>query len=105
MAVITVNESNYDSVVLQSGRLVLADFYADWCGPCRALAPVVEALAEEYPQITVCKINIDENRALADQMGILSVPTLLLIQNKTIKETLIGLQSKTQLLQAIEKYQ
>lgn len=104
MAVITVNEANYDSVVLQSSGLVLADFYADWCGPCRALAPIVEEVAEALPEITVCKINIDENRALADQMGILSVPTLLLIQNKTVQATLIGLRSKAEILAEIEKH-
>lgn len=104
MAVITVNENNYDKVVLQSGRLVLADFYADWCGPCRALAPVVEEVAQEAADVTVCKINIDDNRALADQMGILSVPTLLLIQNKSVVATLIGLRSKAEILAEIQKH-
>lgn len=104
MAVITVTEDNYEEIVLQNGRLVVADFYADWCGPCKALAPIIAEIADEDSEITVCKINIDDNRTLADKMGILSVPTLLFIKNKSILDTLIGLRSKSEISAQIQKY-
>lgn len=103
MAVLTVTAENYNATVLQAGKPVLIEFYADWCGPCKALAPVLEDLSAENPAFQFCKINIDESRDIADKMGILSVPTLLLLQNKTVMDTLIGYHNKAEILQFLQK--
>src|SRR5207249_1966687 len=89
--VIPVNETDFDSAVLQSGVPVFVDFYADWCGPCRMIAPTIEALSEEYEgKVKFVKINVDNNQQLAMKYDIMSIPTGMLFENGTVKESLIG---------------
>jgi thioredoxin 1 len=89
--VVTVNENDFDSTVLGSNIPVFVDFYADWCGPCRMIAPTIEALLEEYEgKVKFVKINVDNNQQLAMKYDILSIPTSILFENGTVKDSLIG---------------
>ena len=86
---------NFEAQVLQSDIPVLVDFYADWCGPCKMMAPAVEELAEAYQgKIDVYKVNVDEEPALAVRYKVVSIPTLLLFQKGEVVRSFIGLQSK-----------
>ncbi|MDO4328356.1 MAG: thioredoxin [Lachnospiraceae bacterium] len=86
---------NFETDVLQAGKAVLVDFYADWCGPCKMLAPAVEAAAEEFAgKVTVGKLNIDENIDIAERYGVMSIPTLILFQGGKEVNRMVGLQSK-----------
>ena len=98
MAEITITKENFEKKVLQSTKPVLVDFWATWCGPCRMLAPVIEEIAEEYEkEITVGKINVDEQRDLAIQFGIESIPTVLLFKAGKIVAKSVGFRTKEQL--------
>lgn len=98
MAEITITKENFEKEVLQSAKPVLVDFWATWCGPCRMLAPVIEEIAEEYEkEINVGKINVDEQRDLAIQFGIESIPTVLLFKAGKIVAKSVGFRTKEQL--------
>jgi thioredoxin len=89
--VVQVNETDFDSAVLQSQTPVFVDFYADWCGPCNMIAPTIEALSEEYEgKVKFVKINIDDNQQLAMKYDIMSIPTSMLFENGIVKDSLIG---------------
>jgi thioredoxin 1 len=89
--VVPVNETDFDSTVLESEVPVFVDFYADWCGPCNMIAPTIEALSEEYAgKVKFVKINVDNNQQLAMKYDILSIPTSMLFENGTVKDSLIG---------------
>ena len=89
--VIPVNETDFDSTVLQSEVPVFVDFYADWCGPCNMIAPTIEALSGEYAgKVKFVKINVDNNQQLAMKYDILSIPTSMLFEKGTVKDSLIG---------------
>jgi len=89
--VIPVNETDFDSSVLRSEVPVFVDFYADWCGPCNMIAPTIEALSEEYEgKVKFVKINVDNNQGLAMKYDIMSIPTGMLFENGTVKDSLIG---------------
>ncbi len=81
MAVMVINKENFQNEVLNSDKPVLLDFYADWCGPCRMVGPIVEEIAGERSDIKVGKINVDEQPALAAQFGVQSIPTLIVFKN------------------------
>ncbi len=86
---------NFEAEVLQAEKTVLVDFYADWCGPCKMLAPAVEAIAEEFSgKVKVGKLNIDENIDIAERYGVMSIPTLILFLGGREVNRLVGLQSK-----------
>jgi len=86
-----VNETDFDSTVLQSEVPVFVDFYADWCGPCNMIAPTIEALSDEYEgKVKFVKINVDNNQQLAMKYDIMSIPTGILFENGTVKDSLIG---------------
>jgi thioredoxin 1 len=91
-----VSQSNFDQKVLQSDVPVLVDFYADWCGPCKKLAPVLEQLAGENPHARIVKVNVDESPDLAARYGVSSIPSLKLFKNGQVAEQLAGLASKSQ---------
>ena len=103
MAVIELKEQTFDSEVLQSDRPVLVDFWAAWCGPCRMLSPVVDELAEENPQIKVCKVNVDNEEGLAVRFGVMSIPTLLAFRDGKLIGQTVGVQSKQAILDLFEK--
>ncbi|MBQ1998228.1 MAG: thioredoxin [Spirochaetales bacterium] len=102
MAVIELNEANFENEVEKNNGLVLVDFWASWCGPCRMLSPIVDEIAEERNDIKVCKINVDEEQALAARFAVMSIPTLILFKNGNIINKVIGVQPKTALLEMIE---
>ena len=98
MSVIHINKENFESEVLGSEKPVLLDFWASWCGPCRALGPVLDEIAEENSNIKVVKADVDENRELARKYRVMSVPTLLVIKNGETVSRSLGVQSKEKIL-------
>lgn len=102
---IHVNKENFESEVLQSSIPVLVDFYADWCGPCRAIAPIVEEIAAEYDgKLKVAKLDTDKETELSMRYEVMSIPTLILFKGGREIERLIGYMPKRQLLGKLEPY-
>ena len=92
-----VTKENFDKEVMQAEGTVLIDFWAAWCGPCRVIAPAVEKIAEEHPEVKVCKINIDDEQELAIRHGVMSIPTLMVVKNGEIVNTAVGLRPKEEI--------
>jgi thioredoxin 1 len=101
--VLEVSNDNFESEVVSSEKPVLVDFWAEWCGPCKQIAPVVEEIAGEHSdKLKVCKMDVDANRETAVQFGIRSIPTLLIFKNGEVAGSQIGAVSKQQLLEFIQ---
>ena len=98
MAVVKLTTENFDQEVLQAGQTVLVDFYADWCGPCKMMGPVVEEISNEEAGVKVCKINIDEEIELAQRFGVMSIPTFIAVKDGEIAGKQIGAVPKSTLL-------
>ena len=101
MATVKITDESFETDVLQSGRPVLVDFWAEWCGPCRQIAPAIEALAAEVDTVTFAKLNIDENPESPSRFGVRGIPTLMLFKDGRLAGTKVGVQSKGQLLEWI----
>ena len=95
-----ITPENFDSVVNDS-LPVLVDFWAPWCNPCRMLAPVLEELAKDKPEVKVCKVNIDEEQALAERFGVMSIPTVVCLRDGVEKSRSVGLMPKDRLIAAL----
>ena len=98
MAELTITEQNFDEEVMRSNIPVLVDFWATWCGPCRMLSPIIEEIAKEYAgKVKVGKVNVDEQRELALQFGVSSIPTVMVFENGEVKETSVGYRPKEEI--------
>ena len=100
MAVVQVTASNYDEIK-NSAKPVLLDFYADWCGPCKMVSPVVDQIAEQHPEYVVGKINVDDEEDLAAQFGIMSIPTLVVLKNGEQVNKSVGVIPKEKILEML----
>lgn len=101
MAVLKVTKDNYFDVK-NSDKTVLLDFYADWCGPCRMVGPIVEEIAQENPQFLICKINVDEEPELASAFSVMSIPTLVVMKNGEVVTKSTGARPKAQILSMLD---
>ena len=97
MSVVSVNKSNFEQFK-NSEKTILLDFYADWCGPCRMVSPIIDEIARENPQYLVGKINVDDEAELAQNFGVVSIPTLVVIKNGKVVNQSTGAMPKTQIL-------
>jgi thioredoxin 1 len=97
MAEITITEENFQKEVIESDKTVVLDFWAAWCGPCKAFAPTLAEFAEEHPEIKVGKVNVDEQQALASQFGIMSIPTIAVMKDGKVIDSAFGALPKEDL--------
>ena len=98
----TITKDNFENEIIKADKPVLVDFWASWCGPCRMLSPTIDEIAEEHPEIKVCKINIDDEAELAIRHGVMSVPTLMLFKNGEIAQTAVGVRPKDEILDLLK---
>jgi len=102
-SVLHVTDSNFDELVLKAGVPVLVDYWAEWCGPCKMIAPVLDEIANEYDgKITVAKLNIDDNSATPAHYGVRGIPTLMIFKDGDVEATKVGALTKSQLSQFID---
>lgn len=101
MSVIKINKENFENEVMNSNQPVLLDFYADWCGPCRMVGPIVAEIADERSDVKVGKINIDEQPDLAAQFQVMSIPMLAVIKNGKVANRVVGFRPKKQILEML----
>ena len=96
-----VNKNNYEKEVIESSGTVIVDFYADWCGPCKMIAPILEEIVQENEGIKLCKVNVDNDGELAMGFGIASIPTIFIYKNGEITNKIVGYRTKEELLKLI----
>ena len=102
--ILTLNKDNFAVEVLQSATPVLVDFWAEWCGPCKMIAPVLNELADEYDgRVKIGKVNIDDQQGLATEYGVRAIPTLLMFHGGQVTEQIVGLRSKRDLKASFDK--
>ena len=104
MSVLSFEEKNFQEEVLKAEGKVLVDFYADWCGPCRMMSPIVEEIAKELGEtVKVGKVNVDNNQELAIQYDVMSIPTIIIFENGKILNTFVGVRDKNELLEVLKE--
>ena len=102
--IVTLTQDNFETEALKSSTPVLVDFWAEWCGPCKMIAPVLDELATEYQgKVKIGKVNVDEQQGLAGQFRITSIPTLLVIKNGQVTEQMVGAKSKRDLKASLDR--
>ena len=101
MSALKINKDNFNEVI-ESEKTVLLDFYADWCGPCSMVSPIIDEIAEENPQYLVGKVNVDEQEELAQEYGVFSIPTLVVLKNGEVINQVSGARPKAQILKLLE---
>ena len=101
MSVKTFNEDNFETEVLNANQTVIVDFYADWCGPCKMMPPIIDEIAEEMPEIKVGKVNVDNNGELAMKYNVSSIPTIIIVKNGEVSKTFVGVTEKDTIKGAI----
>lgn len=103
MSVLKINEGNFEEEVLKSEKMVLIDFYADWCGPCRMMSPIIDEIAEDLKEsVKVGKINVDENQELAIKYDVMSIPTIIIFKNGMPVKTFLGVTDKNEILENLK---
>ena len=102
MSVTSLNNENFNKEVLENQGKVLVDFYADWCGPCKMMSPVIDKIAEELDGVKVCKLNVDDAQDIAVEYNVMSIPTIMVFENGEVKEKFVGVTSKDELLSALK---
>lgn len=101
--VIEISQNEFDGKIKSANNKVLVDCYAEWCGPCKMLSPIIDQLAEETDNVDFYKLNVDESEEITERFGIMSIPTLLLFENGNLKDTMVGFKSKEELIKFIEE--
>lgn len=102
MSAIHITKDNFQKEILESTSTVLLDFWASWCGPCRMVSPIVDEIADEHPEITVGKINVDEESDLAASFKVMSIPSLFILKDGEIVNQAVGARTKQQILSMLE---
>lgn len=103
MSVLKITSENYKEEVLNSDKTVLIDFYADWCGPCRMMSPIIDEIAEEMSNtVKVGKVNVDDNQDLAMEYGVMSIPTIVVVKNGEVSKTFVGVRDKEEIKQELK---
>ncbi len=102
MSIVNVTSENFNETVNSSDKTVLLDFWASWCGPCQMISPIVEEVAKERDDITVGKVNVDEQMELAQEFGISSIPTLVVMKDSKVTNKSVGLISKSEILSLLD---
>ena len=103
MNVLILEENNFEEEVLKANGKILVDFYADWCGPCKMMAPIIEEIAEEVKEtVKVGKVNVDNNQELAIKYDVMSIPTIMLFENGKVRRTFIGVIDKQEILDVLK---
>ena len=102
MSILKITNQNFEKEVLNSDKITIVDFYADWCGPCKMMSPIIDKIAEENDDIKVGKLNVDESGDVATQFNIMSIPTIVIFKNGTELKRFVGVTSKDNIINAIK---
>ena len=102
MSVQAITDNNFEEEVLKSDKTVLIDFYADWCGPCKMMSPIIDEISEENSEIKVGKVNVDENIETAEKYQVMSIPTIIVVKNGEVTKQFVGVTSKEDIVEALK---